>query len=488
MQLDPDQEEVYKILLKRYKKYDNLLLPGSTGFGKSRIGANIARHMHKKEERIILVLCPNILKSMWQKMLEDLPILMICTYDKIARGNSGLLTKEKIFKETKYWTKQKVFIICDESQAIKNPKSTRHISFFYLIKNHPNCKVLHLTASPIDKRDNWVSLYRNLGLIKSPTLMVKKNYEDHALGDVFEIAKQHDKKIMTDMTKKLTIKRANIPEMLKYLWLNLFRDLLVIPVKDPIYKHPITGHVFNKTLCNFFATLDKRGVRLVKEAMVDLGKADIIKDGKVNVDKIKRNFGVVILSLMKLCHAKISTIVRLSIEKLKENGRKIVICCPFIDDQLILYKKLEKYHPLLLNGSVKNRDEVIEKFNGPNHYRCLIMTPDLGAEGISLHDIHGDYPRTLFIIPTYNFLKMFQCSGRSYRRGMMSDTEVFMIYSNDGMVESIIVNLLAKTEIADAILIPGSGRVFPGAWDYIIEDECDKHKSLREKLEEQKLI
>ena len=383
MLLDPDQKEVYDTLIKRYKKYDNQLLPGQTGFGKSRIGVNVALHMHKKEERIILVLCPNILISMWQKLLDDLniPTLMICTYDKIAGKKSGckhnlLIRKKNTFRETQFWLKQKPFIICDESQNIKNPKSARHIGFFGLIKNHPNCKVLHLTAAPIDKRDNWISLYRNLGLIKTNTLMYKKNYIDYGLGDVFELAKRHDKKIILKVTEKYTIKSSKIPEILQYLWKNIFRELVVIKVTDPIYKHPKTGHVFKHELCNFFATLDKKGVKLVNEAMVDLGKADIIKDGQVNVEKMKRNFGVVILSLMKLCHAKISTIVRLSIEKLHNTTRKVIICCPFIDDQILLYQSLEKYNPLILNGKVKmiDRDDIIEKFNQLDlQYRCCCI-------------------------------------------------------------------------------------------------------------------
>lgn len=493
MQLDPDQKEVYDFLIKRYKKVNNQLLPGNCGWGKTFVGVNVALHMQTKEERMILVFCPNILMSMWSKSLEDLNIktLMICTYDKLAGKKSGckhnLLTRKKnIYRQSSYWLKQKVFIICDESQAIKNSKSARHIAFFALISKHPDCKVLHLTAAPIDKKDNWISLYRNMGLVNTSTLIYKNNYVDYGLGDVFEMAKQHDKKIITKLTEKYTIKKSNIPEILQYLWKHIFRSLLVIQVKDPIYKHPITGQVFENNLCNFFATLDKKGVQLVNEAMVDLGKADIIKDGQVNADKMKRNFGVVILSLMKLCHAKITTIVRLSKAKLK--SRKVIICCPFIDDQLLLYKSLEKYNPLLLNGTVKisDRDDIVEKFNQPNNnYKVLIMTHDIGGEGISLHDLDGRFPRTMFLIPTYHFLKMFQCAGRVYRRRMMSDVDINMIYSNNNMVESILVNLLAKTEVANDVLIPGSGRVFPGSWKYIIENENENHNELRTKLDEE---
>ncbi len=498
MQLDPDQKEVYDTLLKRYKKYDNQLLPAATGFGKSRVGANIALHMCKKEERKILVLCPKTLIPMWQEHLDKMSIEMICTYNKLAGNKSGckhnLLTrKNKVYCETKYWSNQKVFIICDESQAIKNPKTAQHISFFALIKNHPNCKVLHLTAAPIDKRDNWVCLYRNLGLIKSSTLIMKGEYENYGLGDLFNVAKKYDKHIVKNVATHCGIKKSKMPDILQYMWVNIFRKLVVIEVKDPIYKHPITGEIFEKKMCNFFATLDKKGTKLLNEAMVDLGQADIInKNNDVNEGKMKRNLGVVILSLMKLSRAKLTTIVRLSKVRLENGvkdpliaGRKIVIFCQFIDDQHILYKSLEKYNPLLLNGKSKNRDDIINKFNQHDlKYRCIIISVELG-EGISLHDTHGGFPRTMFIIPTYHFLKAFQASGRCYRRGLMSDVEIMMLYSNVNMVESILVNLLLKTEVANDVLIPGSGRVFPGQWDSMIEDENETHKELREKIKEE---
>lgn len=494
MQLDSDQKEVYDTLIKRYKKYDNQLLPANGGFGKSRIGTNVASYMHKKEERTVLVLCPKTLIPMWQKHLDDLkiPILMICTYNKLAGNKSGckhnlLIPKNKIYSETKYWLKQKVFIICDESQAIKNPKTAAHVSFFALIKNHHNCKVLHLTAAPIDKRDNWICLYRNLGLIKTSTLILKNDYENYGLGDLFDIAKKYDKHIIKNVGQ---IKSSKIPDILQYMWVNIFRKLVVIDVKDPIYKN-INGVVLKKKMCNFFATLDDDGIQLLNEAMVDLGHADIVKNGQVNEEKMKRNLGVVILSLMKLSRAKLTTIIRLSIERLVVEGplitgRKIVIFCQFIDDQHILFKSLEKYNPLLLNGKVKNRDEVINKFNQYDlQYRCLIISVELG-EGISLHDTHGDFPRTIFIIPTYHFLKAFQASCRTYRRGLQSDVEVMMIYSNINMVESILVNLLAKTETSLDVLMPDSGRVFPGSWDYEIEGP-EEHIELRGKLEEEQL-
>jgi hypothetical protein len=192
--------------------------------------------------------------------------------------------------------------------------------------------------------------------------------------------------------------------------------------------------------------------------------------------------------LKKLCHAKINTLVRLTIDKLQEPNRKVIICCPFISDQELLIDKLQNYNPLLLNGNIKNRDTIINQFNEPNNdHRCLVMTQNVGGEGISLHDTHSGFPRTMYIVPTHDFLKMVQCAGRIYRRGLKSHTEVFFVYSNDGLIENVLVNTLAKTEIAASILVPGSNREFPGSYEFMIEDDGPQYDVLRQRLNQEKI-
>src|SRR4029078_501284 len=118
---------------------------------------------------------PKILVPMWKDLLTqmDVPYILICTYDKLAgKKKSGckhpyLTRQNNDYSVTQGWLnigkKPGSFIICDESQAIKNETSARHWAFFTLISSisknmKNNCKVLHLTASPIDKKDNWSCL------------------------------------------------------------------------------------------------------------------------------------------------------------------------------------------------------------------------------------------------------------------------------------------------------------------------------------------
>jgi hypothetical protein len=43
-----------------------------------------------------------------------------------------------------------------------------------------------------------------------------------------------------------------------------------------------------------------------------------------------------------------------------------------------------------------------------------------------------------------------------------------------------------KSEVASLVLLPGSGRIFPGAYDYIIENDGPQHQALRERLERER--
>lgn len=428
---------------------------------------------------------------MWENILKDLNIkpVFITTYNTLAgktqtKLNHPYLTKNnKEYKVTKTWKKYNgVFIVCDESQAIKNKTSARHWAVTELINNNKNGKLLHLTASPIDKNDNWACLYRNLGIVSDKLMVCKQQLM--GLGQIYNIIKKHDEKLYKKALQFDT-KSKHIPDILSYLWHEFFIHKYTIKVIDPIYKD-ISGKDYEKKLCNYFATLDNEGMCILNNAVGELSEQKIVINGVVNVKNVQRNIGQIQLFLVQLCIAKVNTLVRLTINKLNDTHKKVIICCPYINAQELLYTKLKDYNPLILNGKTKNRPEVIDLFNEPNdNHRCLIMTSEVGGEGISLQDIDGNYPRVMYIVPTHHFLKMYQSSGRIYRRGMKSDTEVYMVYSNDGAIESIIVNTLAKTEIASSILLPGSGRLFPGNFPYEIEDDCEKYNDLKLALNDQ---
>ena len=152
-------------------------------------------------------------------------------------------------------------------------------------------------------------------------------------------------------------------------------------------------------------------------------------------------------------------------------------------------RKLAFYSPLLLNGDVtkaNDRKEILQKFNAPDlKHRVLIISPQVGGIGVSLDDKDGRFPRRMHIVPSHNFLDMYQSAGRLYRRGMKSDSWVDFVYANNASLEQVLVSTLAKSVIADLVLKPGSGRTFPGAYDINIEDyDPQVHYELKRTVED----
>lgn len=517
--LDPDQIDALKILVKRY--YDerySLLLPADTGWGKTRVGVWLSVFFNVLLGMQPAVICPKILIPMWAKLLGDVGLqpIFVMTYSKIAGKKSQCNHPYLVrgpdptgpFYATENWRDQLrkgVFLICDESQAVKN-KVARHYAVFALINEgaifkESNARVLHCSASWIDKSENWPSLYRNLSLINHRELWhtnphtrmleyrpTTRHPEGFAFGRLLDECMRANPRATQEAILRYNIKHMKaqvLNDVLLFLWRNIWRERCVIPVTDPIYVNPYTGVPFKRVRANLFLTLNEEGRLLANEAIMDLRDARIIrKDGRIDIDQAHKNFGAIQQALVKLCHAKLDDVVRHALIKLRE-GKKVVIFCPFLNDQELLVHKLALYNPLRLWGAITDQGTAIAaKFNEPNDkHMVLIATVEVGGQGTSYQDTHGGFPRCIFTIPTYNFIPMFQGSGRAYRRGLMSDTESYIVYSNNTAIESLLINGMIKTEVSMQVLMPGSGRVFPGAYEFVIEDDGPDKKDLREKLE-----
>lgn len=270
------------------------------------------------------------------------------------------------------------------------------------------------------------------------------------------------------------------------MWQKYYKNKVSISITDPVYKHPITNRFFDKKLYNLFATLDQEGQEQFNLAIEALIEGKVIVDGKIVAENIGRKIGLVQKTLVLITAAKVNTLVRLAENKLIEENSKVIIVCPYLDSQQLLADKLLSYNPKVLNGKTKDRSSIVDLFNQPNtNCRVLIITNTVGSEGISLHDTDGGYPRTMFIVPTHHFLHLFQAAGRTYRRGMMSDTEVNIVYSNHGVIESMLIHALLKTEIANLVLNKGVNRLYPGTYPYKIED-CEHKEKIIEMLDKEK--
>lgn len=557
--LYPYQVEAFDELVKRFQDplYAVQLLPAITGWGKTFLAVALAAYLWKEYKMKTGVVCPATLRLMWADMLKKagVPYIYLMSYDEIrgqrgkvisGEGDDAVRAEPKVKhpwlvrengKTGPYFATEKfrsacfdgLFMIFDEVQATKND-SAQHWACFELISSalcfesvpvdankpngemkHPMVRVLHLSAASYAEDLCRKNFFRIMGLVTERTMFQQNpgtgqlEWKQHGLGTCYERGLIIDQNMTKRIFARNVISAAGLPRLLEDLWDNLFIKFYSVPVVDPVYKDKF-GKVIPYIRQNGFYTLNDEAAAECAAAIARLKRAHIIQeDGGVNVQNANSQMALIQSALMALAHAKTPDILRVALEDLRTRPAcKLILCIPFRQDQDWLAENLAIYHPLVLHGDVpfSERPKIMAAFNAPNlKHRVIIMTPQVGGVGCSLHDHvepsdedmkslqalfkHKDealFKRRTYLIPTFHFLAMFQAAGRSYRGGLRSEVFICFFYGSNAPLESVLVNTMIKSGVASGIAGPGTGRIFPNQYDFFIENETDAHKPLREML------
>jgi hypothetical protein len=106
-----------------------------------------------------------------------------------------------------------------------------------------------------------------------------------------------------------------------------------------------------------------------------------------------------------------------------------------LENGLRAYLNVNRTDPIiqLAHGemSLPDRDLSYNRFNQNNlKTRVLIASILTSSSAISLHDTHGSFPRTSFIIPTWSAINITQAARRTLRMGLKTRAVVRVIYGN----------------------------------------------------------
>ena len=144
-------------------------------------------------------------------------------------------------------------------------------------------------------------------------------------------------------------------------------------------------------------------------------------------------------------------------DTLKINNSKIIMMCVSLNsiDTLESYcRDILKVNNIVIHGSVpkQERSKRINLFQeNSDNCRVLIGQIDTLAEGIDLDDKYGSFPRYLFIIPDFRFLRLQQAMRRIIRIDTKSSATVNIIYTE--LKENTIMNkILKKSNILKEVL------------------------------------
>lgn len=559
--LTDNQEKGVTEILRRFNTmYQRAQwLQADKGVGKTYMGTEAARRLYETYGMEVVIICRPSLETMWRKFMKKagVPIVKLITWNsligrrgKIVSGKNtdkeirdpavvkhGFLTRDNgetgPFHPTQEWLNlchKGVLILCDESQAAKNNTSATHWATAALITSamaveESKALVLHLSAGIVSKEASYECLFRILNLTEGYDEMYKQDnrrgicdWRNHGLGGAFDRACRFDK-IKThsifsqkrgsapgrDLNIIYRLSSSDIPEILRKLWEEVLIHHYSVNVEGLTHTYA-DGTVIPIVRRNSFFEMTQEEAAQVTAAIRKLRNAHLVRDdGAVDVQGVRRNMAMVQSCMMALAHSKVPAVLRAALKLLQEQPTcKVILGITFEADQKWLVEHLELYHPLVLNGKVPigaTRDEIVDKFNAPNlKNRVIIVTPEVGGVGISLHD-HLEptfedmkqlpmfktpqealFPRYTLAVPTFVFDAMDQLFGRTDRHGMRSPTTVIVVYVKNAPLESVLVNTMIKSNVAKGSL-QDKKRIFPNEFDVWIENETEADAPLREMLE-----
>ncbi len=507
-----------------------------TGLGKTVSSLYTAwLHQQKYNKNVkIIVVAPSELslqnKDGWLFWAKQFGMeIETITYSKLTGRNNKVKHDFLIPNEDKKkWEASKsfldlckngLFLIFDEYHKCKN-NSTTHYAAASLVraakKYKKVCRVALLSHTPGNKEEHYPQILRMAGIITSPILYKHipftsdYNWEDHGFGELYKdcmrrkrnpVARQHIEEAM----QKISAARSY--RICAKLFSNYIKDKITFAM--PIPKTTVKIQMFNA-----FLESDKQNTDLINKG-ISMLQQGVAWNGNAVGDKKEWSLSIIIKGLKNIELGKVSSIVKyIKQQHEKFPNKKFVISCganntsvhyllqqelneihssEVINEEIDrlgkthigwnkigkdcrnIIKNMTKQTPDIMNGKVKINDRVKIMSNFQQNTDlswCLIMSPGVGAESISVHDKWGDHPREMLIVPDYHFGRVIQSAGRINRVGVKSDVKILIVYSKQGELETKILNsMIKKTQTAKKLLAKDQKVLFPGEYPFWIQGE-----------------
>jgi len=433
-------------------KINNFYLDcSSMGCGKTFISLYLAQKYKFK----LIVVCPKSMISSWKQLSEDynIELLFITTYQSFRGCNKRVkhdyLTVD--FDGNYFPTDtliematNKILVIYDEIQYVKNTSQQLNacVALSKCILRNNNSRLGCLSATPFDKEELCVNLMYLTQIIKADKLYTYDNrertYNYTGYNELIDLCK------LLDRSTTVRIALGNIEYNVKKVMLKRCYKLF-IQVLQPIFISSMKHFVipFENDCANFYGNLDEEQDQKIKRLIQKLRCAlRMLFNDRANRADIMANI-TYFMKAIELIKTE-SIVKRLVDNDLAENdNKKILIYVNYYQS----INKLKEFYPNALqlsgNMSIKERDITIGKFQQHNmNHNILISNIRVGGIGVNLHDINGNFPRKMYILPSYSILDIHQATGRIYRAGTMSDSTVRIVYSKNN--EKRLLEILAK--------------------------------------------
>lgn len=432
-----------KVLLKALER-GAALDASSTGCGKTLVGAEIAAQLGQPT---LLVGLKGSL-PMWERELKDrgANVLGVVNYEKLRTGK----TPHGVWAGRKIWNwkvPDDTFILWDEVQKCKGLDTQ-------------NSKML-LGAK------RFTNLMMSATAAKDPTEM-------RALGYILGL---HNLRDFWQWCKKNGCHAGSFGGLEFGGQLNVDYDEILARIHYQIFPE----HGSRLTLADMAAHFQETQIittplefgseiaRLYAEMEAELGDlAEIMTSDSKHpaaqalVAKLRARQKV------ELC--KVPLMIEMTEDLLRE-GRSVAIFVNFNATIEALNKRL--VGAKIISGKAKEPRHEVERAFLADECRLVILNSQAGGASLSLHDLHGNYPRTAIISPDWSPDKILQVIGRVNRAAGKTPSQQHILFAagtvevevkdkveigmnnigiiNDGKSDSMIAKVIAQRNVVDKL-------------------------------------
>lgn len=461
----PHQLEHFNRVERILKENNSYLDTSEMGTGKTYIALAVA----KKYNTSIMVVAPLSLLEMWSKLATQykVPVVGIINFHTLRTPKTPFLTvdDEGTFKVTQAWKDQVekgVLLILDEVHNFKNPSrqtSAAHTLVREIAQQNGKSRVAALSATPFDKEIFAENILKVLGIITAEKLsnVSAIDQSKYGLYQVIDFCMTVDR----ERTLRLVDKDNYYALESRNLCYKLLTEIISKELSSSMSRIDLSREC-RKIPVNGYFKLDVNDHQSLQKALEELTAA-------VQGTKGKDLWSIVTQQLIQIEKSKVNLFVRLAKEKLQASpNSKVVIFVNYTDSGTEIANGLKEYGPLILNGKtrVDRRDQIINDFQEPNNrFRVIVSHPKVGGVGVSLDDRHGNFPRYVFISPSYNFIDIEQATGRVFREKTCSDAHIYIVYVKGSENEThLLVTLGRKSEVTQSMLQNRKKIQFPNSY------------------------